>query len=70
MDEDSRYAVFVSYVEIYKKYVYDLLVDQPEEVDDGACLGCAPWRAGAGLPIRPPPACSPPPIPPRLYRRL
>lgn len=39
MDEDSRYAVFVSYVEIYKKYVYDLLVDQPEEEDDGAALG-------------------------------
>lgn len=29
IDEDSGYAVFVSYVEIYNNYVYDLLEDTP-----------------------------------------
>ena len=28
IDEDSLYAVFVSYVEIYNNYVYDLLEEQ------------------------------------------
>ena len=29
IDEDSGYAVFVSYVEIYNNYLYDLLEDMP-----------------------------------------
>ena len=29
VDEDSNYAVFVSYIEIYNNYVYDLLEDLP-----------------------------------------
>ena len=29
VDEDSGYAVFVSYVEIYNNYVYDLLEEVP-----------------------------------------
>ena len=28
VDEDSLYTVFVSYVEIYNNYVYDLLEEQ------------------------------------------
>lgn len=28
VDEDSLYSVFVSYVEIYNNYVYDLLEEQ------------------------------------------
>lgn len=32
VDEDSSYGVFVSYVEIYNSYVYDLL-DQQESGD-------------------------------------
>ena len=29
VDEDSSYAVFVSYIEIYNNYVYDLLEELP-----------------------------------------
>ena len=29
VDDDSNYAVFVSYIEIYNNYVYDLLDDLP-----------------------------------------
>lgn len=29
VDEDSSYCVFVSYIEIYNNYVYDLLEDIP-----------------------------------------
>ncbi len=29
VDEDSSYSVFVSFVEIYNNYVYDLLEDTP-----------------------------------------
>lgn len=29
MEIDNNYAVFVSYVEIYNNYVYDLLEDLP-----------------------------------------
>jgi hypothetical protein len=29
VDEDSGYAVFVSFVEIYNKHAYDLLEDSP-----------------------------------------
>ena len=31
VDEDSSYAVFVSFVEIYNNYVYDLLEDSPTD---------------------------------------
>ena len=31
VDEDSGYAVFVSFVEIYNNYVYDLLEDSPTD---------------------------------------
>lgn len=29
VDEDSSYSVFVSYVEIYNNYIYDLLEEAP-----------------------------------------
>ena len=29
VDEDNSYAVFVSYIEIYNNYVYDLLEELP-----------------------------------------
>ena len=29
VDEDNTYAVFVSYIEIYNNYVYDLLEEVP-----------------------------------------
>ena len=29
VDEDSSYSVFVSYIEIYNNYIYDLLEDAP-----------------------------------------
>lgn len=29
VDEDNTYAVFVSYIEIYNNYVYDLLEELP-----------------------------------------
>ena len=31
LDEDSNYAVFISYVEIYNNYVFDLLDESPTE---------------------------------------
>ena len=31
VDEDSGYSVFVSYVEIYNNYVYDLLEELPND---------------------------------------
>lgn len=32
VDEDSSYSIFVSYIEIYNNYIYDLLEDAPEDV--------------------------------------
>ena len=32
VDEDSSYSVFVSYVEIYNNYIYDLLEETQEDV--------------------------------------
>lgn len=32
VDEDSGYSVFVSYVEIYNNYVYDLLEETPDSI--------------------------------------
>lgn len=29
VDEDGCYSVFVSYIEIYNNYIYDLLEDAP-----------------------------------------
>lgn len=29
VDEDSVYSVFVSYIEIYNNYIYDLLDESP-----------------------------------------
>lgn len=31
VDEDSSYSVFVSYIEIYNNYIYDLLEDSFED---------------------------------------
>ena len=31
VDEDSSYSVFVSYIEIYNNYIYDLLEEAPFE---------------------------------------
>uniref|UniRef100_A0A6Q2XRD7 Kinesin-like protein n=1 Tax=Esox lucius TaxID=8010 RepID=A0A6Q2XRD7_ESOLU len=47
VDEDSCYSVFVSYIEIYNNYIYDLLEEVP----------CDPIRAkrpGGGTPLRNP----------------
>lgn len=30
-DEDSSYSVFVSYIEIYNNYIYDLLEENQED---------------------------------------
>lgn len=35
VDEDNAYAVFVSYVEIYNNYIYDLLDPQPDPKNKG-----------------------------------
>lgn len=32
VDEDSSYSVFVSYIEIYNNYIYDLLEETAEDV--------------------------------------
>ncbi|XP_072291632.1 kinesin-like protein KIF23 isoform X2 [Eucyclogobius newberryi] len=32
VDEDSSYSVFVSYIEIYNNYIYDLLEEAPEDM--------------------------------------
>lgn len=32
VDEDSSYSVFVSYIEIYNNYIYDLLEDTQEDL--------------------------------------
>ena len=32
MNDDSAYAVFISYTEVYNKYIFDLLAD--EQVDE------------------------------------
>lgn len=29
VDEDSSYSIFVSYIEIYNNYIYDLLEEAP-----------------------------------------
>lgn len=31
VDEDSSYGIFVSYIEIYNNYIYDLLEETPED---------------------------------------
>lgn len=31
VDEDSGYSIFVSYIEIYNNYIYDLLEETQEE---------------------------------------
>lgn len=31
VDEDNVYAVFVSYIEIYNNYIYDLLEETPSD---------------------------------------
>lgn len=31
VDEDSSYSVFVSYIEIYNNYIYDLLEEAQED---------------------------------------
>lgn len=30
--EDNMYSVFVSYIEIYNNYIYDLLEEMPETI--------------------------------------
>ncbi|KAK7880603.1 hypothetical protein WMY93_032754 [Mugilogobius chulae] len=44
-DEDSAYSVFVSYIEIYNNYIYDLLEEASED------LIKPKWNAG-GTPVR------------------
>lgn len=31
VDEDSSYSIFVSYIEIYNNYIYDLLEETQED---------------------------------------
>lgn len=31
VDEDSSYSIFVSYIEIYNNYIYDLLEENQED---------------------------------------
>lgn len=31
VDEDSSYCIFISYIEIYNNYIYDLLEDNQED---------------------------------------
>ncbi|XP_053283809.1 kinesin-like protein KIF23 isoform X3 [Pleuronectes platessa] len=45
VDEDSSYSVFVSYVEIYNNYIYDLLEETQEDV-------IKPKWNGGGTPVR------------------
>ncbi|KAM9855040.1 kinesin-like protein KIF23 [Aulostomus maculatus] len=45
VDEDSSYSIFVSYIEIYNNYIYDLL----EETQDDAIK---PKWNGGGTPVR------------------
>uniref|UniRef100_A0A8C7LY35 Kinesin-like protein n=1 Tax=Oncorhynchus mykiss TaxID=8022 RepID=A0A8C7LY35_ONCMY len=47
VDEDSCYSVFVSYIEIYNNYIYDLLEDAP--IDP-----IRPKRPGGGTPLQNP----------------
>uniref|UniRef100_A0AAZ3P5Q2 Kinesin-like protein n=1 Tax=Oncorhynchus tshawytscha TaxID=74940 RepID=A0AAZ3P5Q2_ONCTS len=47
VDEDSCYSVFVSYIEIYNNYIYDLLEDTP--IDP-----IRPKRPGGGTPLQNP----------------
>uniref|UniRef100_A0A671WC87 Kinesin-like protein n=1 Tax=Sparus aurata TaxID=8175 RepID=A0A671WC87_SPAAU len=45
VDEDSSYSVFVSYIEIYNNYIYDLLEETQEDV-------IKPKWNGGGTPLR------------------
>ncbi|XP_068459714.1 kinesin-like protein KIF23 isoform X2 [Clinocottus analis] len=45
VDEDSSYSVFVSYIEIYKNYIYDLLEENQEDAIKSK------WNGG-GTPVR------------------
>uniref|UniRef100_A0A8C8DNW1 Kinesin-like protein n=1 Tax=Oryzias sinensis TaxID=183150 RepID=A0A8C8DNW1_9TELE len=45
VDEDSSYSVFVSYIEIYNNYIYDLLEETQEEA-------VKPKWNGGGTPVR------------------
>lgn len=31
VDEDSSYSIFISYIEIYNNYIYDLLEESTED---------------------------------------
>ncbi|KAL6106673.1 kif23 [Pungitius sinensis] len=46
VDEDSSYSVFVSYIEIYNNYIYDLLEENQEDA-------IKPKWNGGGTPVRP-----------------
>ncbi|XP_056134870.1 kinesin-like protein KIF23 [Lampris incognitus] len=46
VDEDSSYSVFVSYIEIYNNYIYDLLEDAPNSDP------IRPKWLGGGTPVR------------------
>ena len=45
VDEDSQYAIFVSYVEIYNNYAFDLLEDVPVDSIAPRCVaGGFMWK--------------------------
>ncbi|NXY84579.1 KIF23 protein, partial [Alcedo cyanopectus] len=51
MDEDNVYSVFVSYIEIYNNYIYDLLEEAPFEPIKPKWNGCnTPVRNGDFIP--------------------
>ena len=37
LEEDNNYCVFVSYVEIYNNYIYDLLEELQYEIGRASC---------------------------------
>ncbi|KAM4602640.1 kinesin-like protein KIF23 [Polymixia lowei] len=51
VDEDSSYSVFVSYIEIYNNYIYDLLEDAPfDPIRPKWLAGCTPLRSTEFIP--------------------
>ncbi|XP_039629154.1 kinesin-like protein KIF23 isoform X7 [Polypterus senegalus] len=51
IDEDSVFAIFVSYIEIYNNYIYDLLEDTPFEPIKPKWNGCGtPMRSTEFIP--------------------
>lgn len=50
VDEDNVYSVFVSYIEIYNNYIYDLLEENPFEPIKPKWVSCLNY-AFVGAPV-------------------